>query len=76
MRPYPLNAWYAAAWDVEVGRELLARTICDQELVLYRQLAARRSRSRTPAGTAGCRCRAAGSTATRWSAATMVLHTT
>ncbi len=34
---FPLNAWYAAAYDVEVGRELLARTVCDQELVLYRR---------------------------------------
>jgi hypothetical protein len=25
---FPLNAWYAAAYDVEVGRKLLARTIC------------------------------------------------
>ncbi len=33
---YPLNAWYAAAWDVEVKRGLLARTICDRRLVLYR----------------------------------------
>lgn len=33
---YPLNAWYAAAWDVEVKRSLLARTICDRRLVLYR----------------------------------------
>jgi len=34
---FPLNAWYAAAYDVEVGRSLLARTICKQKLVLYRQ---------------------------------------
>ena len=34
---FPLNAWYAAAYDVEVGRSLLARTICNQKLVLYRQ---------------------------------------
>jgi len=36
-RPFPLNAWYAAAYDVEVGRGLLARTVCDQALVLYRR---------------------------------------
>ena len=24
---FPLNAWYAAAYDVEVGRTLLARTL-------------------------------------------------
>jgi vanillate O-demethylase monooxygenase subunit len=34
---FPLNAWYAAAYDVEVGRSLLARTICKQKLVLYRR---------------------------------------
>ncbi|HVW42950.1 MAG TPA: hypothetical protein VHC18_16525 [Amycolatopsis sp.] len=33
---FPLNAWYAAAWDTEVGRTLLARTICDRPVVLYR----------------------------------------
>jgi phenylpropionate dioxygenase-like ring-hydroxylating dioxygenase large terminal subunit len=35
--PFPLNAWYAAAYDVEIGRSLLSRTICNQKLVLYRQ---------------------------------------
>jgi len=34
---FPLNAWYAAAWDVEVGRQLLARTVCGQQMVLYRK---------------------------------------
>ncbi|MDQ3842417.1 MAG: aromatic ring-hydroxylating dioxygenase subunit alpha [Bacteroidota bacterium] len=33
---FPLNAWYAAAWDVEAKRELLARTICNKHLVIYR----------------------------------------
>ena len=33
---FPLNAWYAAAWDAEVKRELLARTICNKKMVLYR----------------------------------------
>ena len=36
--PFPLNAWYACAYDVEVGRELLARTICNQKVVMYRTL--------------------------------------
>lgn len=36
-RPFPLNAWYAAAYDVEVKHSLLARTICKQKLVLYRR---------------------------------------
>jgi phenylpropionate dioxygenase-like ring-hydroxylating dioxygenase large terminal subunit len=35
---FPLNAWYVAAWDAEVGRALLSRTICDRKLVLYRKL--------------------------------------
>ncbi len=34
---FPLNAWYAAAYDVEVGRTLLARTICNQKLVMFRK---------------------------------------
>jgi len=34
---FPLNAWYVAAWDREVGRKLLARTICDSDIVLYRK---------------------------------------
>jgi phenylpropionate dioxygenase-like ring-hydroxylating dioxygenase large terminal subunit len=33
---YPLNSWYAAAWDTEVGRTLLSRMICDRPVVLYR----------------------------------------
>jgi phenylpropionate dioxygenase-like ring-hydroxylating dioxygenase large terminal subunit len=35
---YPMNAWYAAAWDAEVGRSLLPRTICGRPVVLYRTL--------------------------------------
>jgi phenylpropionate dioxygenase-like ring-hydroxylating dioxygenase large terminal subunit len=34
---FPINAWYAAAYDVELGQSLLARTICHQKLVMYRQ---------------------------------------
>jgi len=34
---FPLNAWYAAAWDVEVKNALFARTICNRKLVLYRK---------------------------------------
>lgn len=33
---WPRNAWYAAAWDHEIGRSLLPRTICGQALVFYR----------------------------------------
>jgi len=35
---FPMNAWYVAAWDAEVSRKLLARTICEKDLVLYRKL--------------------------------------
>jgi phenylpropionate dioxygenase-like ring-hydroxylating dioxygenase large terminal subunit len=35
---FPLNAWYATCWDVDVKRELMARTICGKRIVLYRRL--------------------------------------
>jgi phenylpropionate dioxygenase-like ring-hydroxylating dioxygenase large terminal subunit len=35
---FPLNAWYAAAYDVELGRKLLARTVCKQKIVMFRKL--------------------------------------
>lgn len=34
---FPMNAWYAAAWDVELKNDLLPRTICNKPLVLYRK---------------------------------------
>ncbi|MBB3134471.1 vanillate O-demethylase monooxygenase subunit [Rhizobium pisi] len=34
---FPLNAWYAAAYDVELKRALLPRTICNKPIVLYRK---------------------------------------
>jgi vanillate O-demethylase monooxygenase subunit len=34
---FPRNAWYAAAWDYEVKRGLLPRTIAGSKLVLYRR---------------------------------------
>lgn len=34
---FPLNAWYAAAWDVDVKHELFARTICNKKIVMYRR---------------------------------------
>ena len=35
---FPLNAWYAAAYDTEVKRpQLLARTVCNQSIVLFRR---------------------------------------
>jgi len=38
MSAFPLNAWYACAYDVEVKNALLARTVCNQKLVMYRKL--------------------------------------
>jgi len=34
---FPLNAWYAVAWDVEITRSLVPRTLCNQKIVLYRK---------------------------------------
>jgi phenylpropionate dioxygenase-like ring-hydroxylating dioxygenase large terminal subunit len=36
-KSFPLNAWYAVAWNHEIKHELAARTICDQDVVLYRR---------------------------------------
>lgn len=36
-KPFPLNAWYAAAWSHEIVHELAARTICGKDIVLYRK---------------------------------------
>jgi vanillate O-demethylase monooxygenase subunit len=38
MNSFPLNAWYACAYDVELKHELLARTVCKQKVVLFRKL--------------------------------------
>lgn len=32
------NQWYVAAWDHEVGRTPLARTVCDEPVVLYKKI--------------------------------------
>jgi phenylpropionate dioxygenase-like ring-hydroxylating dioxygenase large terminal subunit len=37
MASFPLNAWYVAAYDVEVKAALLARTICNESMVLFRR---------------------------------------
>jgi len=34
---FPLNAWYAAAWDAEIKQALLPRTICGKHVVMYRK---------------------------------------
>ena len=36
---FPLNAWYAAAWDFEAKRALLPRTVCNKQIVIYRTTA-------------------------------------
>ena len=65
---FPLNAWYAAAWDVDLKHALFPRTICGKHVVLYRQ-----SNGQVCALEDACwhRCRSRkdGSRATRWSAA-------
>ena len=37
MTQYIRNAWYVAAWSREVGRQLLARRILDEPVLLYRK---------------------------------------
>lgn len=34
---FPLNAWYAAAWDTEIKRALFPRRIAGRPIVLYRK---------------------------------------
>ncbi len=36
-RDFPLNAWYAAAWDTEIRQELFSRTLCNLPILLYRK---------------------------------------
>lgn len=38
-RSFPLNAWYVAAWDYEIKRALMARTVCGKKVVMYRTAA-------------------------------------
>lgn len=38
MTTWPRNAWYVAAWDFEVDRSPLTRTICGVPVMLYRKL--------------------------------------
>jgi phenylpropionate dioxygenase-like ring-hydroxylating dioxygenase large terminal subunit len=38
MAHWPINQWYAAAWDSEVDRSPIARTICGEPVMLYRKL--------------------------------------
>ena len=34
---YVRNAWYVAAWDHEIGRDMLRRIVMDEPIVLYRR---------------------------------------
>jgi phenylpropionate dioxygenase-like ring-hydroxylating dioxygenase large terminal subunit len=34
-RAFPLNAWYAIAWDAELRHELFPRTVANKKIVLY-----------------------------------------
>lgn len=36
-KPFPMNAWYAAAWQHEITQALAPRTVCGKDLVLYRR---------------------------------------
>lgn len=38
MSTWPVNQWYVAAWDSEVDRVPIARTICGVPVMLYRKL--------------------------------------
>lgn len=33
---YPKNAWYVVARDVEIGKKLFSRKVCNESLVIYR----------------------------------------
>jgi vanillate O-demethylase monooxygenase subunit len=37
MPSFPLNAWYAAAWDADITHALFPRKICNQKVVMFRQ---------------------------------------
>jgi len=34
---FPLNAWYAAAWDVDIKHQLFPRKVCGKHVVMYRR---------------------------------------
>lgn len=34
---FPMNAWYAAAWETDVSRDLFSRRICGIAMVFYRK---------------------------------------
>ena len=69
-RHFPLNAWYAAAWDHEVTRKPAGpQTIASRPMALYRTTDGRPVALRTPAGTGWRRSRWASSSATTRSSA-------
>jgi len=69
------NAWYVAGWTAEVGRELLARTVCGRPVVLYRTEAGFPVALAMRAGIVWFRCRWARSAAMTWCAATTASRT-
>jgi phenylpropionate dioxygenase-like ring-hydroxylating dioxygenase large terminal subunit len=36
-QPFPMNAWHAAAWDVDIKFALFPQIICGKKVVLYRK---------------------------------------
>ena len=50
------NAWYVAAWADEIGEAPLARRICNEPVVLFRDRQNRPRRCSTCAATAARRC--------------------
>ena len=69
-KPFPFNAWYPAAWGHEVERSSAPGRSATRTSSSTAAPTAPSPRSRTPAGIGCCRCRSAGSPATRSSAAT------
>ena len=54
------NYWYVAAWDREIGRKPLARTILSEPIVFYRQENGTPVALEDRCRIATCRCRWAG----------------
>ena len=71
VQTFPMNAWYAVAWDVDIKHALFPRTISGKHVVMYRQADGQVTALRKmPAGIAWCRFRRAGSKAIAWCVAT------
>jgi phenylpropionate dioxygenase-like ring-hydroxylating dioxygenase large terminal subunit len=66
---FPMNAWYAAAWDADIKRALLPRTICGKHVVMYRQANGQVTALEDACWHRRCRFRRAVSKAIAWCAA-------